>query len=417
MKIKVIDKSYIDVLNLPKSKHVKPIKQTVFWRFLLKTLSKDELRKTNFSCNFVDMTRLKSDEPALFLMNHSCFSDLQIASTLLYDRQYHIVTTDDGFVGKSFLMRHIGCIPTKKFIQDSTLVKDIVYSVKTLNSSILMFPEASYSFDGTATPLPDSLGKLVKLLHIPVISIQTTGAFLRDPLYNNLQKRNVSISATEKYLLSPENITDMSVKDINELIKSEFTFNAFKQQLETNTLVNEAFRADNLERVLYKCPHCYSENSMHGKNTTISCSTCGSTYELQENGLLKGKNCDTLFPLIPDWYSWERECVKKEIENGTYLLDIDVDVLMLVDTKAVYHIGICHLCHNSNGFHLTGKDNLDFSMSTKHSYSLYADYFWYELGDMICIGDNFARYYCFPNVADNIPVAKARLATEELFHK
>ena len=43
-----------------------------------------------------------------------------------------------------------------------------------------MYPEASYSFDGTATPLPDSLGKCVKLLNIPVVMIKTYGAFARD---------------------------------------------------------------------------------------------------------------------------------------------------------------------------------------------------------------------------------------------
>jgi hypothetical protein len=32
------------------------------------------------------------------------------------------------------------------------------------DSSVLMLPEASYSFDGTATPLPESLGKCIKLL-------------------------------------------------------------------------------------------------------------------------------------------------------------------------------------------------------------------------------------------------------------
>ena len=48
------------------------------------------------------------------------------------------------------------------------------------------------------------------------------------------------------------------------------------------------------------------------------------------------------------------------------------------------------------------------------SYSLYSDYFWYELGDMICIGDNKVLYYCFPK-GENVIVAKARLAAEEIF--
>lgn len=46
-----------------------------------------------------------------------------------------------------------------KFIADSAMVADIVYSLRRLKSSVLMYPEASYSFDGTQTPLPRSVGK------------------------------------------------------------------------------------------------------------------------------------------------------------------------------------------------------------------------------------------------------------------
>lgn len=70
-------------------------------------------------------------------------------------------------------MRQIGCIPTNKFVTDVQMVKDMVYALHTLKSSVLMYPEASYSFDGTATPIPDSLGKCVKLLKVPVIMIRT----------------------------------------------------------------------------------------------------------------------------------------------------------------------------------------------------------------------------------------------------
>lgn len=80
-------------------------------------------------------------------------------------------------------MRLLGCIPAKKFINDITLIKDMRYTLQKLHASVLMYPEASYSFDGTETPLPDSLGKCIKLLKVPVIMLRTYGAFLRDPLY------------------------------------------------------------------------------------------------------------------------------------------------------------------------------------------------------------------------------------------
>ena len=107
--------------------------------------------------------------------------------------------------------------------------------------------------------------------------------------------------------------------------------------------------------------------------------------------------------------------MKKEIENGSYRLDLPVQIRMLVDTKCLYTVGDGRLVHDGTGFTLTGCDGkLAYTQSPLASYSLYADYFWYELGDMICIGDSKTLYYCFPLTGGDV-VAKTRLAAEELY--
>ena len=98
----------------------------------------------------------------LVLMNHSSFIDLEIASTVLFPRRFNIVCTTDGFIGKNLLMKLIGCIPTAKSVSDPTLIKDMQFALQKKKSSVLMYPEASYSFDGCATPLPRKLGALLK---------------------------------------------------------------------------------------------------------------------------------------------------------------------------------------------------------------------------------------------------------------
>ena len=129
---------------------------------------------------------------------------------------------------------------------------------------------------------------------------------------------------------------------------------------------------------------------------------------------MKALEGETVFKHIPDWYNWEREQVKNEILSGEYLLDTDVDITMMVNYKAVYDIGGGHLVHNQNGFTLTGANGeLNYTQPPLSSYSLYADYYWYEIGDVICIGNNDCLYYCFPKKQG--VVSKTRLATEELF--
>ncbi len=416
MKIKVIEKSYNDVIKLKSPKHKKPEKQGAFFRWLMKTISKKELSAINFKYEKIGTEKLKPGEPCLFLMNHSSFTDLNIFASVFSDISYHIVSTNDGFIGKEWLMRKLGCIPTKKFISDVNLVKDMKYCLHTLKSSVLMYPEASYSFDGSQTDLPESLGKCLKFLNVPVIMIRTKGAFLRDPLYNNLQKRKNDVSAEIKYLLSPDEIKEKPVEELNAILKKEFTYDYFKEQFESGVEINESFRADGLNRVLYKCSHCMTEGKMNGKGAEIKCEACGKVYKLRTDGKLEAKDGETKFEFVTDWYNWERNCVREEIKNGTYNMTEDVDILVLKDYKAMYKVGDGRLIHTKDGFNLTGcNGELNFNMKSRSAYSLYADYFWYEIGDLIAIGDSKMQYYCFPKNQDSAIVAKARLATEEIY--
>ena len=383
---------------------------------LMKSLSHINLKKNNISYVEHGMERLGKKEPALFLMNHSSFIDLQIGADYLYPRRFSTVTTTDAYIGKAWLMRLIGCIPTQKFVSDLTLIKDMSYALKTLRSNVLMFPEAIYSFDGRATPLPDTLGKLVKLLKVPVVTIITHGAFAREPLYNMLRHRDVKISADVTYLISPEDIESKSADELSEMINQAFSFDNFAYQKENGIRITEDFRADGLERVLYKCPHCLCEGKNIGKGITIKCSECQAEYELTELGELRSLSGETRFSHIPDWYAWERDEVRREIAVENYLLDIDVDIIMLVDHKALYRIGSGHLIHNNEGFLLTSDDGeLRYTQSTIASYSLNADYYWYELGDMISIGNSRQLFYCFPKNQEETIVAKAKMAAEELY--
>lgn len=415
MKIKTKKMAYEKVLELPPMKHMRPKRPNLLFRTLMRILSQPDLRATHFKAEKIGMDRLGKREPCLYLMNHSSFIDLKIASALLYPRPYNIVCTSDGFVGKKWLMRNLGCIPTQKFVPDLLLIRDMMHSLKNLHCSVLMYPEAGYTFDGTATMLPETLGKCIKLLGVPVVMIRTYGAFARDPLYNNLQLRKVDVSAEMEYLLSPDEIAKKSGEEINKILAERFSFDSFRWQKESHIRLTERFRADGIGRVLYKCPHCGAEGQMRGHDTLLECLSCKKSYELTEEGEMHALEGETEFSHIPTWYDFQRECVKEEILNKTYSMDIDVDIGVLVDTHALYMIGEGRLHHDMLGFHLTGCDGkLDYKQGPLASYTLNADYNWYEIGDIISIGNRSALFYCFPK-GEKDSVTKARLATEELY--
>ena len=258
---------------------------------------------------------------------------------------------------------------------------------------------------------------MVKLLKIPVVMIETFGAFHRDPLYNRLQLRKVDVSAKMEYLLSPDEINKMSVEDINALIAPHFSFDHYQWQKDNGIKIREDFRADGLSSVLYKCPHCLKEGDMESSGTTIKCTSCLKEWRLEEDGSLKAVEGEDYFTYIPSWSRWERREVEKEIDEGRYLVDVRVKILMERGTKAIYDIGNGRLTHSINGFRLTSDDNtLDFRRHPLDNYTVASDLYWYEKGDMISIGDTEKVFFCFPIEKCDV-AAKVRMATEYIYKK
>lgn len=420
MKTTIREMDYAQAAARPRPEHQHPCKPAMFWRGLLRLLTIPGLAGTQFHYDMDDRAKQALEEPCLVLMNHSCFLDMEIAHRILFPRPFNIITTSDAFVGMGGLMnwalRQIGCFPTQKFVTDLRSIQDMEYCFHTLGSNVLMYPEASYSFDGTATPLPRKMGVLLKKFDVPVVMIETFGAFSRNPLYNELQvRRDVRVSATVRCLFTRQEIRENTVQTLSDGLDEAFSFDHFKWQKEQGVQIRDEFRADGLNRILYKCAHCGAEGKMEGRGTGLTCHHCGKHYELTPLGELEADDGVTEFSHIPDWYAWERSSVRQEILEGTYKLDVDVDIAMLVDYDSIYMVGQGHLTHDRNGFDLTGCDGrLHYTQKPVACYGLYADYYWYEIADTICIGDKETLYYCFPRGGGDV-VAKTRLAVEELY--
>ncbi len=413
MKIKVQYADYDKVMALPRPAHKLPRRPNLLLRMLIRLAAIPDLHATHFTYDTSRM-ELLGDAPCLILMNHSCFLDLEIAAKIFRKRPYCIVCTSDGFVGKETLMRMIGCIPTQKFVTDLRLVQDMTYALKVLKTSVLLYPEASYSFDGTATSLPRKMGVLLKRLDVPVVMVKTEGAFARDPLYNGLQKRKVPVSAHVTCLYTRQEVQEKTVQELSDGLDAAFTFDNFAWQQRSGLEIREPFRADGLNRILYQCACCGTEGEMRGEGTLLRCGHCGKVYELTPLGTLRATEGETEFSHIPAWYAWEREQVRQQILDGSYCMDADVKIGMMVDYKAIYMVGDGHLRHDRRGFMLTGCDGrLHYEQAPQNCYGLYSDYWWYEIGDVICIGNRDRLYYCFPQGAD--VVAKTRMAAEEMY--
>ena len=414
MKIPVKNCTYTEVKKITPREQKPAKKPNLLFRTLLKLISLPDIWAVKFRSTKVGMERLGRKEPCIILMNHCSFLDLEVAQHVFYPRPLNIVTTWDGYVGKNWLMRQIGCIQTKKYSTSPKLLREIKRLLSE-GSSVLIYPEAGYSFDGTATTMGDGLGKMAKMFGVPLVTCITDGAYLRQPLYNELKKRKLPVTAEVSYLLSPDEIAAMDYKQINEKIAEKFSFDAFRSQQERGLKIDEPNRADGLNRVLYKCPHCLAEGRTVGLGEKLTCMACGKEYRLTEYGKMEALVGETEIEHIPDWYRWQRQEVKKELTEGRYAMNLDVEILMMIDSYCLYHIGEGKLTHGEDGFHLVSADGqLQFHQGATASYTVNSDFYWYQISDVICIGDMSVQYYCLPKNTGDV-VAKARLAAEELY--
>ena len=153
MKIRTKRLAYEKVVNLPRPKDAKPLRPHIIFRVLIRLLSIPDLLAVKFHHTERNL-EAAGEGPWLILMNHSSFVDLKLAYKVLFPRPFCIVCTSDGFVGKPWLMRLIGCIPTKKFVSDLGLVGKMLYTLKEKKTSVLLFPKPATVLTGGQPRFP-----------------------------------------------------------------------------------------------------------------------------------------------------------------------------------------------------------------------------------------------------------------------
>ena len=357
----------------------------------------------------------KPKGPALILCNHAAFSDFFMLFTSFPTYNINYVMAIDAFYDFSpFLVKLIGGIAKRKFSTDLSLMKNLKYAIEKLNDSVVIYPEARYSIDGTTSYLPDALGKLAKFLKVPVYTLNLSGSYVGDPQWNKY-KANLPLEAVIKETVALEELNTLSVEEINNRIKGDLSYDDWAWLKEKGNILKCKTRAKNLNAILYQCPHCKAEHQMVGEGTTLTCTACGKQWEMGENGQMTALNGETEFSHIPDWFNWQKENVRSEVLSGTYNFDLEVDVFTLPDAKAYIPQGKGRLVQNSEGttlyVNLYGEDKVINYKGTQLE-SIHVEYNYKGDGDFLDFSTADDSVWVRPYAKDVI--TKISIATEEI---
>jgi len=393
-----------------------PIRQPWIIMLLIWILSKFALIGKKYKVEKIHMDDVKP--PYLLLSNHMYFIDFMLCAMATFPHRVNNVVSIDGYYRRPWLMELIGAIGTRKFTSDIHLVKSI-HRVLKRGDILCMYPEARYSPCGTNSFLPESLGKLVRMNKMPVVVIKHHGNHLNSPFWNYRKKRKAVHYTTMTRILTAEQVKTMTLDQINEAIRQAFEYDDYRYQKESGIRITEPYRAEGLHKVLYQCPHCGVESEMDSKGEELFCNHCGKRWTFNEDGTLTAQDGETEFSHVPDWFAWERTQVEKQIREGTYSFEDEVDVYSLPQCWRFMELGKAKLTHDpENGFRLTGHyRGEDYSIQRmpleSNSLHIEYDYCYIKPFDCVDISTENDSFYCYPT-KKNV-VTKLAFATELLY--
>ena len=102
----------VDMARRPERQHL---------RFLIWALCQPTLWRHRTQLKKIDMEGVKP--PYLLLCNHNAFMDFKVASRATFPHRANYVVAIDGFIGREWLLRFIGCICKRKFTRDTVMVR------------------------------------------------------------------------------------------------------------------------------------------------------------------------------------------------------------------------------------------------------------------------------------------------------
>ncbi len=395
----------------------KPISPTFIMGLAKGIISFPDLRKRKAKLTKVGMEEIE-DRPYLLLVTHSSMVDFNLMLKGTHPYKVNNVMTLEGF--KTYtepLMRSLGVLGTRKFVTDLHLVKNMKYSVDKLKNIFVLFPEARYSLDGCTSYLPDSLGKMVRLLGVPVVVLMIHGNFVTCPQWNKKNKKTF-VEAEMRQIITADEAKSLSVDEINARIADNFQYDDYAWQRDNKILIDHPGRADGLHALLYKCPACKAEHQTDSAGTKLWCKSCGKIWEMDEYGQLHALEGETEFAHIPDWSNWERACVREEIDNGTYYFEDDVRIETLPNAWRFYKQGMGKLIQTPEETRVECNyygEPYVLRRSAKSLESMHIEYDYLGRGDCVDISIPDDSFWCYLTKRDAI--TKISFATEEIHKK
>jgi 1-acyl-sn-glycerol-3-phosphate acyltransferase len=217
--------------------------------------------------------RLKKKGPLLILMNHTTEFDILLSDNLFNFPLYFVASEqllNKGFV--SWLLNYVFApIPKSKSMSDIAVVPRIK-RVLNEGGNVAIFPEGNMTMNGTMSSMPPAIGKLIKLLQVPVVFLESYGLYFSSPRWSRYRKFGPT-GIRLKRILEVADYAELTGEKITDIVKSELHTNAYEQWPVRKYRGYQ--KAAGLHRLVFVCPKCHQPFGMHSRGSKLYCDKCG----------------------------------------------------------------------------------------------------------------------------------------------
>ena len=305
-----------------------------------------KLLRLRYKVKVIGKEKLENVEgPYLMLANHHSFLDPYAVSQIDKNQRYAYVYNKYYLRLPVFgkMLTNAGLIPKMMFTPDLECASKILRSLKA-GYSVPIFPEARLSTDGGPSEVEESTSKLVKLAKTPVLLIQVRKSYFLKPKWRPARYGG-KIEVEIMDVLTPEQVKEMSLDEIQSKIVNALSFNAFDSKDVSYKKKNLAI---GLENALYMCPHCGTLYSNVSDKNTLTCTHCGKSYHIKPNYQFEEEDILN----IHDYYGKIKEIELKDIDSKVF--DIEVDTVIFSKDmrkkrldKGIFHLDKDHIIYRS----------------------------------------------------------------------
>lgn len=266
------------------------------------------------------------DGPTLVICNHVTNYDPLLVAICFRKNHMHFVASEHlfrlGWV--STIIQYItDPIPRRKATSGADTAMACLRKLRN-GRNVCLFAEGECTWDGVTAPIVPSTGRLAKMANATLLTCRLEGAYLTAPRWGKgLRPGKMSFRVVGSY--SPEELKQMDGEQIEALIQRDIHFDTWESQKEEPVRFRSRRRAENLQTVLYLCPHCRRSGTLSSKGKFLRCS-CGAQWEFTEFGKFAPAQP---FENIAQWDAWQSR--ELAAQKDLVLRDENVTVFRIED--------------------------------------------------------------------------------------